>query len=114
MANYSDPFLPLFRRERLKPVPQWTADYTDILATIACAYAPGQHGQARRASRELLLAASRKHKGQRIYCLAERQFRGYYHKSIRMKAVAGENLLRSLDRPPRTSIYRLGFASDHS
>ncbi|MFL5305498.1 MAG: 30S ribosomal protein S4 [Polyangia bacterium] len=50
----------------------------------------------------------------RLYGLAERQFRGYYHKAIRMKGVAGENLLQLLERRLDNVIYRLGFASDHA
>jgi small subunit ribosomal protein S4 len=49
-----------------------------------------------------------------MYGLAERQFRGYYHKAIRMKGVAGENLLQLLERRLDNVIYRLGFASDHA
>jgi small subunit ribosomal protein S4 len=49
-----------------------------------------------------------------MYGLAERQFRGYYHKAIRMKGVAGENLLQLLERRFDNVIYRLGFASDHA
>jgi small subunit ribosomal protein S4 len=55
-----------------------------------------------------------KQKVKRIYGLAERQFRGYYHKAIRMKGVAGENLLQLLERRLDNVIYRLGFASDHA
>jgi len=50
----------------------------------------------------------------RMYGLAERQFRGYYHKAIRMKGVAGENLLQLLERRLDNVVYRLGFASDHA
>jgi len=79
------------------------------------AYAPGQHGQARR--RKLSNYGSQlreKQKVKRIYGLAERQFRGYYHKAVRMKGVAGENLLQLLERRLDNVVYRLGFASDHA
>jgi small subunit ribosomal protein S4 len=65
--------------------------YTDKCGYERRAYAPGQHGQARR--RKLSNYGSQlreKQKVKRIYGLAERQFRGYYHKAIRMKGVAGE------------------------
>ena len=89
--------------------------YTDKCGYERRAYAPGQHGQARR--RKLSNYGSQlreKQKVKRIYGLAERQFRGYYHKAIRMKGVAGENLLQLLERRLDNVIYRLGFASDHA
>jgi small subunit ribosomal protein S4 len=89
--------------------------YTDKCGYERRAYAPGQHGQARR--RKLSNYGSQlreKQKVKRLYGLAERQFRGYYHKAIRMKGVAGENLLQLLERRLDNVIYRLGFASDHA
>ena len=50
----------------------------------------------------------------RIYGIAERQFRGYYHRAARMKGITGENLLSLLERRLDNIIYRLGFASDHA
>src|SRR5206468_8688671 len=55
-----------------------------------------------------------KQKVKRIYGLAERQFRGYYYKAVRMKGVTGENLLQLLERRLDNVVYRLGFASDHA
>jgi len=89
--------------------------YTDKCGYERRAYAPGQHGQARR--RKISNYGSQlreKQKVKRIYGLAERQFRGYYHKAIRMKGVAGENLLQLLERRLDNVVYRLGFASDHA
>ena len=89
--------------------------YTDKCGYERRAYPPGQHGQARR--RKLSNYGSQlreKQKVKRIYGLAERQFRGYYHKAIRMKGVTGENLLQLLERRLDNVIYRLGFASDHA
>jgi small subunit ribosomal protein S4 len=85
--------------------------YTDKCGYERRAYAPGQHGQARR--RKLSNYGSQlreKQKVKRIYGLAERQFRGYYHKAIRMKGVAGENLLQLLERRLDNVVYRAGFA----
>src|SRR5450432_1666741 len=104
MANYSGPVCRLCRREDMKLFLKGDRCYTDKCGYERRAYAPGQHGQARR----------RKQKVKRIYGLAEKQFRGYYHKAIRMKGVAGENLLQLLERRLDNVIYRLGFASDHA
>ena len=57
--------------------------YTDKCGYERRAYAPGQHGQARR--RKLSNYGSQlreKQKVKRLYGLAERQFRGYYHKAM--------------------------------
>ncbi len=44
------------------------------------------------------------------YWVPERQFRRYVKKAIRHPGVAGENLLRLLERRLDNMIYRLGFA----
>jgi small subunit ribosomal protein S4 len=89
--------------------------YTDKCGYERRAYAPGQHGQARRRKVSNYGAQLReKQKVKRIYGLAERQFRGYYYKAIRMKGVAGENLLQLLERRLDNVVYRMGFASDHA
>ena len=76
---------------------------------------PGQHGRTSgQRTSDYGLQLREKQKVKRLYGLAERQFRGYYHKAIRMKGVAGENLLQLLERRLDNVIYRLGFASDHA
>jgi small subunit ribosomal protein S4 len=89
--------------------------YTDKCGYERRAYAPGQHGQARRRKISNYGAQLReKQKVKRMYGIAERQFRGYYYKATRMKGVTGENLLQLLERRLDNVIYRLGFASDHA
>ncbi len=89
--------------------------YTDKCGYERRAYAPGQHGQARRRKISNYGAQLReKQKVKRMYGIAERQFRGYYYKATRMKGVTGENLLQLLERRFDNVIYRLGFASDHA
>ena len=44
------------------------------------------------------------------YWVPERQFRRYVKKAIRQPGVAGENLLRLLERRLDNMVYRLGFA----
>jgi len=112
MANYSGPVCRLCRREDMKLFLKGDRCYTDKCGYERRAYAPGQHGQARR--RKISNYGSQlreKQKVKRIYGLAERQFRGYYHKAIRMKGVAGENLLQLLERRLDNVIYRLGLAT---
>src|ERR1700690_1565880 len=115
MAKYSGPVCRLCRREDTKLFLKGDRCYTDKCGYERRAYAPGQHGQARR--RKLSNYGSQlreKQKVKRLYGLAERQFRGYYYKAIRMKGVAGENLLQLLERRLDNVVYRLGFASAHA
>src|SRR3954468_20060840 len=115
MANYSGPVCRLCRREDTKLFLKGDRCYTDKCGYERRAYAPGQHGQARR--RKLSnygMQLREKQKVKRIYGLAERQFRGYYYKAVRMKGVTGENLLQMLERRLDNVVYRLGFASDHA
>ncbi len=115
MAKYSGPVCRLCRREDTKLFLKGDRCYTDKCGYERRAYAPGQHGQARR--RKLSNYGSQlreKQKLKRMYGLAERQFRGYYLKATRMKGVAGENLLQLLERRLDNVVYRLGFASDHA
>jgi len=115
MAKYSGPVCRLCRREDMKLFLKGDRCYTDKCGYERRAYAPGQHGQSRRRKQSNYGTQLReKQKVKRIYGLAERQFRGYYFKAIRMKGVAGENLLQLLERRLDNVVYRLGFASDHA
>src|ERR1039458_3007745 len=115
MAKYSGPVCRLCRREDTKLFLKGDRCYTDKCGYERRAYAPGQHGQARR--RKLSNYGSQlreKQKLKRMYGLAERQFRGYYQKASRMKGVAGENLLQLLERRLDNVVYRFGVASHHA
>ena len=102
MARYIGPVCRLCRREDMKLFLKGERCYTDKCGFERRAYPPGQHGQARRAScSDYGVQLREKQKVKRIYGLAERQFRGYYHKAIRMKGVTGENLLAAPRAPPR-------------
>ena len=115
MAKYSGPVCRLCRREDMKLFLKGDRCYTDKCGYERRAYAPGQHGQARRRKiSNYGLQLREKQKVKRIYGLAERQFRGYYFKAVRMKGVTGENLLQLLERRLDNVVYRLGFASDHA
>jgi small subunit ribosomal protein S4 len=115
MARYIGPVCRLCRREDMKLFLKGDRCYTDKCGYERRAYPPGQHGQARRRKpsdyREQL---REKQKVKRIYGIAERQFRGYYYRAVRMKGVTGEMLIQLLERRLDNVIYRLGFASDHA
>ena len=115
MARYIGPVCRLCRREDMKLFLKGDRCYTDKCGYERRAYPPGQHGQARRRKpsdyREQL---REKQKVKRIYGIAERQFRGYYHKALRSKGVSGHMLIQLLERRLDNVIYRLGFASNHA
>src|SRR5213078_1015446 len=115
MANYSGPVCRLCLREDPKLFLKGDRCYTDKCGFERRAYAPGQHGQARRRKQSNYGEQLReKQKVKRIYGIAERQFRGYYYKASRLKGVTGENLLVLLERRLDNIVYRFGFASDHA
>ena len=115
MANYSGPVCRLCRREDTKLFLKGDRCYTDKCGYERRAYAPGQHGQARRRKVSNYGAQLReKQKVKRIYGLAERQFRGYYHRAVRTKGKSGDVLVQLLERRLDNVVYRMGFASDHA
>lgn len=113
--NYIGPKCRLCRREDMKLFLKGERCYTEKCGYERRAYAPGQHGQARKKkSSDYGNQLREKQKVKRIYGIAERQFRGYYHRAARMKGITGENLLSFLERRLDNVVYRLGFASDHA
>jgi len=89
--------------------------YTDKCGYERRAYPPGQHGQNRRRKRSDYGEQLReKQKVKRIYGIAERQFRGYYHKALKATGVTGHTLIQLLERRLDNVVYRMGFASDHA
>lgn len=114
MSKYTGPVCRLCRREDMKLFLKGDRCYTSKCAYERRAYAPGQHGQARRKRSDYRDQLREKQKVRRIYGLAERQFRGYYFRATRMRGVTGENLLSLLERRLDNVVYRLGFASSRS
>jgi len=76
------------------------------------AYAPGQHGQARKAKLSNFgLQMREKQKVKRIYGMFERQFNNYFGKAVSTKGVTGTVLLQMLERRLDNVMYQLGFAT---
>ena len=114
MARYTGPVCRLCRREDMKLFLKGDRCYTDKCSYERRAYPPGQHGQRRGRKRSDYGEQLReKQKVRRMYCLLEKQFKGYYQMANRMKGVTGENLLRLLERRLDNLVYRFGFASTH-
>ena len=115
MARYIGAVCRLCRREDMKLFLKGERCYTDKCGYERRSYPPGQHGQSRRKKRSDYGEQLReKQKVKRIYGIAERQFRGYYHKALRSKGVSGHMLIQLLERRLDNVVYRMGFASDHA
>ncbi len=115
MARYTGAVCRLCRREDMKLFLKGERCYTDKCGYERRSYPPGQHGQSRRKKRSDYGEQLReKQKVKRIYGIAERQFRGYYHKAIRSQGVSGHILVQLLERRLDNVAYRMGFASDHA
>ena len=54
-----------------------------------------------------------KQKAKRYYGVLEKQFLNYYKKADNQEGIAGENLLRLLERRLDNVVYRMGLASSH-
>lgn len=73
--------------------------------------APGQHGQRRGRLSDYGVQLREKQKVRRLYCVLEKQFRGYYKEAARRKGATGENLLKLLECRLDNVVYRMGFGS---
>ncbi len=115
MARYKGPVCRLCRREETKLFLKGDRCYTEKCAFERRAYAPGQHGNARRRKRSDYGEQLReKQKVRRIYGILEKQFRNYYARASKMKGVTGENLLQLLERRLDNVVYRLGLACNRN
>lgn len=115
MANYNGPVCRLCRREGTKLFLKGARCYSDKCAVDRRTYAPGQHGQGRRAKvSDYGHQLREKQKARRIYGVLERQFRGYFAQATRSKGVTGERLLQLLELRLDNVIYRLGFADSRN
>jgi small subunit ribosomal protein S4 len=74
-------------------------------------FAPGAHGKTRRSRVQGYgLQLREKQKAKRAYGLLERQFRRYFDRAERERAVTGTFLLQLLERRLDNAVYRLGLA----
>jgi small subunit ribosomal protein S4 len=54
-----------------------------------------------------------KQKAKRYYGVLEKQFHSYYEKADNQEGIAGENLLRLLERRLDNVVFRMGLAESH-
>lgn len=114
MARYTDSVCRLCRREGEKLYLKGDRCYSEKCAITRRPVAPGQHGQSRKKVSEYGLQLREKQKAKRTYGLMEKQFKGYFEKSERMRGITGENLLQMLESRLDNVVYRLGFASSRA
>jgi len=111
MARYTGPVCRLCRREGTKLFLKGTKCLTDKCPIEKRNFAPGQHGQTRKAKIVGYgLQLREKQKAKRIYFTLETQFRAYYEKANRAPGVTGELLIQQLERRLDNVAFRLGFA----
>jgi small subunit ribosomal protein S4 len=75
--------------------------------------APGQHGAAKKKLTEYGTQLREKQKAKRYYGVLEKQFLNYYKKADNQEGIAGENLLRLLERRLDNVVFRMGLATSH-
>lgn len=110
MARYTGSVCRLCRREGIKLFLKGQRCMTEKCAVIKRAYAPGQHGKRRSKLSDYAVQLREKQKVRRIYGIGEHQFRLYFRKAERTKAVTGATLLQLLERRLDNVIFSLGFA----
>jgi len=112
LARYIGAECKLCRREGVKLFLKGERCYKDKCAFERRSYAPGQHGQSRKAKvSEYSTQLREKQKLKRVFGVLERQFKNYFKKAEMAKGITGENLLQFLVRRLDNIVYEMGFAS---
>ena len=113
MARYTGPSCKLCRREGTKLYLKGERCLSDKCAFNRRTAAPGQHGAAKKKLTEYGMQLREKQKAKRYYGVLEKQFHSYYEKADNQEGIAGENLLRLLERRLDNVVYRMGLAASH-
>ena len=105
MARYTGPKSKIARKFR-------EAIYGPDKALERKNYPPGQHGQAKKRSKqsEYAVQLMEKQKAKYIYGVLEKQFANLFDKAHRKQGITGENLLKFLESRLDNTVYRLGIA----
>jgi len=111
LARYRGPVCRLCRREGAKLFLKGERCRTPKCAIDKRNHPPGAHGKSRRTRIQGYgLQLREKQKAKRAYGLLERQFRLYFQRAARERAVTGTFLLQLLERRLDNAVYRLGLA----
>ncbi len=87
---------------------------TDKCPVERRAYAPGQHGRARRRILGYGIQLREKQKLKRYYGMTEKQFRLFFKRAEQQRGITGENLLVSLERRLDNVVFLMGFAESRA
>lgn len=111
MGRYTGPKEKLSRREGVDLGLKGERALSGKSAMERRPYPPGQHGRGRRRASEYSLQLRAKQQAKITYGLRERQFANLFRKASREEGMAGENLLRHLERRLDNVVFRLGLAT---
>lgn len=115
MARYLEAKCRLCRREGDRLYLKGTKCYSNKCPIERRPYAPGMHGQGRRAKvSDYGLQLREKQKLKRVYGLQEKQFLRYFKVADRIAGITGLNLLQLLESRLDNVIYRMGFGSSRT
>ena len=110
MSRLIDHKCKLCRREGMKLFLKGQRCFTEKCAVSRRDYPPGVHAQKRAKVTEYGVRLREKQKLKRIYGVAERQFKLYFHEAERLKGNTGENLMMLLERRLDNVVLASGFA----
>ncbi len=110
MSRYREPICRLCRIEKSKLFLKGNKCLTDKCPLERRAYAPGQHGRSRRRILGYGIQLREKQKLKRYYGMSEKQFRLFFERAERQKAITGEALLAMLERRLDNVAFVTGFA----
>ena len=114
MSRYGESLCRQCRVERTKLFLKGDKCLSERCPVERRAYAPGEHGRARKRILGYGIQLREKQKLKRYYCMTERQFRLFFKRAERKKGITGENLLTMLERRLDNVIYLIGFARSRS
>jgi small subunit ribosomal protein S4 len=114
MSKYGEPSCRQCRVERTKLFFKGDKCLSEKCPVERRAYAPGQHGRARRRVIGYGIQLREKQKLKRYYGMTERQFRLFFRRAEKKKGITGENLLTMLERRLDNVVYIMGFARSRS
>jgi small subunit ribosomal protein S4 len=114
VARHTGSVCRLCRREGSKLFLKGDRCFKDKCAFERRGYAPGQHGRRRTKVQSYGIQLREKQKVKRMYGVLESQFRNYFVRAARSKAITGQSLLQMLERRLDNVVFRLGFASSRS
>jgi small subunit ribosomal protein S4 len=110
MSRYNQPVCRRCRVERTKLFLKGDKCLSEKCPVERRAYAPGEHGRARKRILGYGIQLREKQKLKRYYGMTERQFRLFFRRAERKKGVTGETLLSMLERRLENVLFILGFA----